>query len=137
VSSLTSGDDMEKSKSIQKHCGGFCQHNAQDANLSEILPIRKSTGIGYMGLPNDLFFLKNSEKHDVALTKRFLTELNADIQICVISSDNKATNNKNKINQEANQKQKGRQFTLSLPVVIPAAGKPFLYLLSSQGEKLC
>jgi len=130
VSSLTSGDGMEKSKHIQKHCGGFCQHNVQGTYLNEILRALKP-------IRNNLFFLKNSEKHDLAPTKRFLTELNAGIQIRVISSDNKATNNKNITNQEANQKQKGRQFTLNLPVVIPATGKPFLYLLSSQGEKSC
>lgn len=69
-----------------------------------------------------------------------IPELNADIQVCVISSNNKATNNKNKtnkINQEANHKQKGRQFTLSWPVVIPTMGQPFLQSLLSQGEKSC
>jgi len=99
VSSLTSGDDMEKDNSIQKCYGGFCQHNVQDAYINEILRAIKP-------IRNDLFFLKSSEKHDLALTKRFLAELNAGMQIRVVSNDNKATNNNNEKNQEANQKQK-------------------------------
>lgn len=130
--SLASGEDMEKDNSIQKCCGGFCQHNTQDAYINEILRSLKP-------IRHDLF-LKSSDKHDLALTKRFFTELNAGIQTRVISSNNKATNNNKKTNQEVNQKQKGFQFKFSLSIASIATDRSFSYWLNNektQGEILC
>ncbi|HCU05313.1 MAG TPA: hypothetical protein DIC51_03265 [Coxiellaceae bacterium] len=76
--------------------------------------------------------------NSLTILRRFITELNADIQFCVLSSNNEKTNNNNEIKQEANQKKNGCQFKLSLPVVIDATDRSFLSNNEeTQGEVRC
>jgi len=128
VSSLASGEDMEKDNSIQKCCGGFCQHIAQDVHINEILHSLK--------LIRNALCLKNSEKHESALTKRFFTKLNAGIQFCAASPDKKSINNNEKTKLETHQEQNEVQLKHSPSVAIDMAMEGPFYN-QPQGEKSC
>lgn len=78
-------------------------------------------------------------ENSLTTLRRFITELNAKLQFCIIDDDEeKKFNNNENTRQEANNKQKGCQFTLSLPVVIDTTDR--LFLLNNektQGEVGC
>lgn len=78
-------------------------------------------------------------ENSLTTLRRFITELNANLQFCIIDDDKeKKFNNNENSRQEANNKQKGCQFKLSLPVAIDATDRLFsLNNEKAQGEVQC
>ena len=80
-----------------------------------------------------------STENSLTTLRRFITELNANLQFCIIDNDSEIEfNNNENTRQEANNKQKGCQLKLSLPVVIDATDRSFsLNNEKTQGEVEC
>ena len=112
----------------------FGDHRSSFASKHEAI-IKNFAGTACIGYP-DLLDDTNDEFHSINLIQHVIEKSNFGMQGCIKS--NKEFNNKEESRQEANNKQKGCQFRLSLPVVIDATDRPFLSNNEkAQGEVEC